>query len=223
MVHPVHRPVAPGAHLQHPPAQVRRCNNPLSAGHNCARAFPRKTSRIRLLALGLCRVWRLRWPLPDLNAASAYRPCPVDRRRIWPRGRHAGPARRRARTTRTRHPRAAHRGPKTKIHGTGLRRPTGSSRMAKTHPRWKREAARRLLDHPGRGPGRGARAGHRGVESLQSEGRVRRYAAKAAGRAYGRRRCPAMAPASWIAHHPAYQKVLERHPGGGVGSGQRCS
>ena len=46
---------------------------------------------------------------------------------------------------------------------------------------------------------------------------------KAAGRAYGRRRCPAMASTSRIVHNPAWQKVLERHPGGGVGSGQRCS
>jgi hypothetical protein len=52
---------------------------------------------------------------------------------------------------------------------------------------------------------------------------VRRNAAKAAGHAYGRRRCPAMASTSRIVHNPAYQKVLERNPGGGVGSGQRCS
>src|SRR5262249_17771887 len=32
------------------------------------------------------------------------------------------------------------------------RRPTGSSRIAKTHPRWKREVPRRLLDHRGRRP-----------------------------------------------------------------------
>src|SRR5258708_37718357 len=53
--------------------------------------------------------------------------------------------------------------------------------MARTHPRWKREVPRRLLDH----------RGNRKIE-------VRRNAAKAAGRTYGRRRCPAMASASRI-------------------------
>src|SRR6266702_2318179 len=44
-------------------------------------------------------------------------------------------------------------------------------RMAKTHPRWKREVPRRLLDHRGLRPRRGAQARRRGVEGLQSEGR----------------------------------------------------
>src|SRR6266542_3859855 len=56
-------------------------------------------------------------------------------------------------------------------HRSRTRRPTGSSRMAKTHPRWKREVPRRLLDHRGLRPRRGAQARHRGVEGLQSEGR----------------------------------------------------
>src|SRR6266480_6722296 len=43
--------------------------------------------------------------------------------------------------------------------------------MAKTHPRWKREVPRRLLDHGGPRPRRGAQARRRGVEGLQPEDR----------------------------------------------------
>src|SRR5260370_3227956 len=43
--------------------------------------------------------------------------------------------------------------------------------MAKTHPRWKREVPRRLLDHRGIRPRRGAQARRRGVEGLQPEDR----------------------------------------------------
>jgi len=52
---------------------------------------------------------------------------------------------------------------------------------------------------------------------------VRRDAAKAAGRTYGRRRCPAMASTSRIVLNRRTRKLLERHPGGGAGSGRRCS
>src|ERR1700726_4745060 len=43
--------------------------------------------------------------------------------------------------------------------------------MAKTHPRWKREVPRRLLDHRGLRPRRGAQARGRRVEGLQPEDR----------------------------------------------------
>src|SRR5260370_41689538 len=43
--------------------------------------------------------------------------------------------------------------------------------MAKTNPRWKRKVPRRLLDHRGLRPRRGAEARRRGVGGLQSEGR----------------------------------------------------
>ena len=65
--------------------------------------------------------------------------------------------------------------------GAALGDRPGSSRMAKAYPRWKREVPRRLP--PRRGAGAAA-----------SGSRVRRYAAKAAGRACGQRRCPAAAP-----------------------------
>ena len=61
----------------------------------------------------------------------------------------------------------------------------------------------------------GSKACNRKVE-------VRRNAAKAAGRTYGRRRCPAMASTSRIVLNRR-SRSLERNPGGGVGSGQRCS
>jgi hypothetical protein len=48
-------------------------------------------------------------------------------------------------------------------------RPAGSSRMAKTHPRWKREVPRRLLDHRGLRPRRGAQPRHRGVKGRNRE------------------------------------------------------
>jgi hypothetical protein len=61
----------------------------------------------------------------------------------------------------------------------------------------------------------GSKACNRKVE-------VRSNAAKAAGRAYGRCRCPAMASTSRIIHNRRTRSP-ERHPGGGVGSGQRYS
>jgi hypothetical protein len=85
--------------------------------------------------------------------------------------------------------------------------------MAETHPHWKREVPRRLLDH--QLATEGSKACNRKVE-------VRRNAAKAAGRAMVGV-CPAMASTIRIVHNPAYQKVLERSPGDGVGSGQGCS
>src|SRR5258705_3479838 len=73
--------------------------------------------------------------------------------------------------------------------------------MAKPHPRWKREVPRRLwiieafdLDVALKLATEGSKACDRKVE-------VRRNAAKAAGRAYGRRRCSAMASTSRIVHH----------------------
>jgi hypothetical protein len=95
--------------------------------------------------------------------------------------------------------------------------------MAKIRPRWNEKYLAGFwiieafdLDVALKLATEGSKACNRKIE-------VRRNAAKAAGRTYGRRRCPAMASTSRITHNPAYRKVLERYPGGGVGSGQRCS
>jgi hypothetical protein len=94
--------------------------------------------------------------------------------------------------------------------------------MAKIHPRWKGkyladfwiiEAAD--LDVALKLATEGSKACDRKVE-------VWRYAAKAAGRAYGRRRCQ-----RWLRRVGSFTtgvpESLERNPRGGVGSGQRCS
>jgi hypothetical protein len=53
--------------------------------------------------------------------------------------------------------------------------------------------------------------------------KVRRKVAKATGRAYDRRRVSSDGIDESDRSEPAYQNVLERNPGGGVGSGPGCS
>jgi len=78
--------------------------------------------------------------------------------------------------------------------------------MARTHPRWKRELPRRPLDHRGRRPRRGAQATLRKPPAAPAAG---------AGVQWWLPRVGSLTT--------GVQKVLGRHPGGGVGSARRCS